>query len=218
MNYYSKFIKYQNKLYGGNKVDSLASIFNAYFDKNWILTGSEAIKKYLEHFKIVEFEFPTNDVDIFYISKDQLNSRNIGGYIRKQNQTESSMTFENKETNTSFDITVIKGSRYYYEIDGIKLDTPENMLENYEENIELRNNPTDLIKINALKKIKELVNPNTRLTLYSNIELEKKRKSEILMDSPTANRLRFTHIDVDAKPSDEPQSPIVGRMKLSDLF
>ena len=211
MQYYNKLVKYQNKLFGGNRINLMKDIFNAYFNQSWILTGSESIKKYLEHFNIHEFEFPTNDVDIYYISKDQLSSKNIGDYTRKQAQPESSMTFENKDNNTSFDITVIKGSRYYYEIDGVKLDTPENMLENYEENLELRNNPSDIIKINALKRIKEFVNTENKLKL----DLEGKRVGSPL-DERDRNRLRFTHIDVNAKP-DEEAPPIVGRMNFSDL-
>jgi hypothetical protein len=193
----------------------MKDIFNAYFNQSWILTGSESIKKYLEHFNIHEFEFPTNDVDIYYISKDQLTSKNIGDYTRKQAQPESSMTFENKDNNTSFDITVIKGSRYYYEIDGVKLDTPENMLENYEENLELRNNPSDIIKINSLKRIKGLVNPDNKLKLSIQDGLEGKRRGEPL-DEQDRNRLRFTHIDIDAKP-DAPEPPRVGRMNFNDL-
>ena len=215
MNYFNKLIKYQLKyslFTGGSKLDNLKDIFNIFFGNYWILTGSEAIKMYLDHFKITEFDFPTNDVDIFYISKDSLTSRNIGKFSRKQDQVESSMTFENKETNESFDVTIMKNSRYYYDINEIKLDTPENMLENYEENLELRNNPTDIIKIKALKKILELINPENKQKLE--LELDIKRKREPL-DEADGNRLRFTDIDVNKEESD---SPKVSKMRLSDLF
>lgn len=218
MNYYNKFIKYQLKnsiFIGGSKLDNLKDIFNIFFGKYWILTGSEAIKMYLNHFKITDFDFPTNDVDIFYISKDSLTSRNVGKFTRKQEQVESSMTFENKETNESFDVTIMKNSRYYYDINNIKLDTPQNMLENYEENLELRNNPTDVIKINALKKILEHINPDDKQKLELDLD-NKRRRSPSYEDD--GNRLRFTHIDVDPKESiPDAQSPN-GRMKLSDLF
>jgi hypothetical protein len=215
MNYYNKFIKYQLKyslFSGGSKLDNLKDIFNLFFGNYWILTGSEAIKMYLNHFKITEFDFPTNDVDIFYISKDSLTSRNIGKFTRKQDQVESSMTFENKETNESFDVTITKNSRYYYDINETKLDTPENMLENYEENLGLRNNPTDIIKINALKKIVELINHENKQKLE--LDNDNKRKREHL-DEADGNRLRFTHIDVK---EGESESPKVGKMRLSDLF
>ena len=200
MNYYNKFVKYQYKLLGGSRLDNLEEMFNLFFGNSWILTGSEAIKRYLNHFKISGFDFPTNDIDIFYISKDNVTNKNIGRYTRKQAQVESSMTFENKETNESFDITTIKNSQYYYDINGIKLDTPQNMLDNYEENLELRNNPTDIIKINALKKIIEVINPVNRMKLELN-------KSEHLpLQEEDGNRLRFTHIEM---------SPRVVRQKLS---
>lgn len=221
MNYYNKFVKYQLKyslFTGGSKVNNLKDIFNIFFGNYWILTGSEAIKMYLNHFNITEFDFPTNDVDIFYISKDSLTSRNIGTFTRKQAQVESSMTFENKDTNESFDITIMKNSRYYYDINNIKLDTPQNMLENYEENLDLRNNPTDIIKINALKKILEHINPDNKQKLELDSD-NKRRRSPGNEDD--GNRLRFTHFDVESKQSEpEAQSPNpkVGRMKLSDLF
>ena len=219
MNYYNKFVKYQLKytlFTGGSKLDNLKDIFNIFFGNYWILTGSEAIKMYLNHFKITEFDFPTNDVDIFYISKDSLTSRNIGKFTRKQDQVESSMTFENKETNESFDVTIMKNSRNYYEIDNIKLDTPQSMLENYEENLELRKNPTDIIKINALKKIIELINPDDKQKLELESDNKRKRSTG---DEVDGNRLRFTYIDVEPKENlPESASPKVGRMKLSDLF
>jgi hypothetical protein len=200
MNYYNKFIKYQFKLLGGSRLDNLEEMFNLFFGNSWVLTGSEAIKRYLNHFKLSGFDFPTNDIDIFYISKDDVTNKNLGRYTRKQAQVESSMTFENKETTESFDITTIKNSQYYYDINGIKLDTPQNMLDNYEENLELRNNPTDIIKINALKQIIEVINPVNRKKLELNkIEHQEEEKED-------GNRLRFTHIAM---------SPRVVRQKLS---
>jgi hypothetical protein len=218
MNYYNKLIKYQNKLLGGSRFDNLIQIFNLFFGNSWVLTGSEAIKRYLDHFKITDFNFPVNDIDIYYINKDDLTNRNIGKFTRKQDQTESSMTFINKETNESFDISIIKNYRHYYDIDGIKLDTPQNMLENYEENLEIRNNPSDIIKINALKKIIELINPEDRKKLE--VIRENKRRGEPLEDVDR-NRLRFTHINVDIPEPGSPvrsyESPKVGRLQFSDL-
>ena len=101
MNNYNKYLKYiakYNLFLGGNKINTMKDLFNLHFDNNWILTGSEAIKKYLEHFNINKFDFPTNDVDIFYVSANELSSRMIGSYKRKQERPERSMTFSNDES------------------------------------------------------------------------------------------------------------------------
>ena len=192
MNYYNKYVKYQSKLLGGSQLTvDLKYTFDTIFGDTWILTGSEAIKKYLQHFNVSGFEFPTNDVDIFYINKDDFNMSNVNGYKRKQENPTTSMTFINESLNKSFDMTVVKRSMYYYMIDGIKLDTPEKMLDNYEENLELRNNPTDPIKINALKKIMEVINPEDKLK----IELETNKRRRVDNDNENeGERLRFSNI------------------------
>jgi hypothetical protein len=85
--------------------------------------------------------------------------------------------------------------------------------ENYEENLELRNNPTDIIKINALKKILEHINPDDKQKLELDSDNKRRRSPE---DEAGGNRLRFSHIDVD--PKDQSPDSKVGKMKLSDLF
>jgi len=162
MNYFTKFLKYKekyNNFVGGSKIDNIQDIFNANFGNKWILTGSEAIKKYLEYCNIKGFDFPTNDVDIFYITKSSLTSPTISGYTRQQSQPERSMTFIKPDpTVQSFDVTLVPAANYY-EYNGLRLDTPQHMLENYEENISLRNNDYDQIKINALREIITKVRP-----------------------------------------------------------
>jgi hypothetical protein len=215
MNYYNKLVKYQlkNSLFkGGNKIDTIKDMFNIFFGNSWILTGSEAIQMYLNHFNITGFDFKTSDVDIFYVSKDQITSRTIGEFTRKQDQPETSMTFENKNDNTSFDVTIMKNSKNYYEINNIKLDTPDNMLENYEENLEFRQNPYDLIKINALKKILEVINPNDkkRLEIVADSEDNKRKRYD---DDDEGVRLRFTDIPLEH----EPERNLRQKLSLDDL-
>lgn len=220
MNNYNKFQKYFNKyqlFIGGNKIDTMKDLFNAYFDNSWILSGSEAIKKYLHHFKIPDFDFPTNDVDIIYVSSNQLSSRTIGEYTRKQAQVENSMTFIKDDS--SFDINIVKGPVIYYEIDGLKLHSPNIMLENYEENIEFRNNPYDKIKIAALREIIKVINPEHKLRL----EIDNKKRR--LEDLEQGRRLRLTYIDVNAPVDahvnahvDAPDAHVLRKaLKLSDL-
>jgi hypothetical protein len=204
MNNYNKYIKYlekYNNFIGGNKVDTMKDFFNLNFGNNWILTGSEAIKKYLEHFKITGYDFETTDIDIFYVSKSQITSRSFGIFKRKQSQPEDSLTFIGPEL--SFDITVSKRPLHYYLIDGLRLDNPKTMLEIYEFNLDIRDNPTDTIKISALKEIINKVNPANILKL--SIESENRTYELGEREDQERKRLRLSHIDVGTLP--EPSSP-----------
>lgn len=220
MNYLSKKLKYKfkyeliNNFKGGSKIDTMKDLFNLHFGQNWILTGSNAIQIYLDHFNITDFKFPVNDVDIFYINNKLLyiTETRIGDYIAHQKTLEKSKTFSNDDT--SFDVTILSSSHSYYEIDGIKLDVPQNMLELYNENID-RGRPYDQIKINALERIITRINPDDK----KKIELPRKRarhyydKDEENKEDDAVNdaagappeRLRFTHIPVDAQPDKSPK-------------
>jgi hypothetical protein len=175
MDYYSKKLKYKfkydsiNKFHGGAKIDAMKGLFNGFFGQNWILTGSDAIKKYLEHFGIVDdHPFVVNDIDIFLISREKtISERIFGPYTSVQQQPEKSKTFRNETNGSSFDVTVINSSKKYYEIDGIKLDIPSKMLEQYNEILgeEGRNHESDIAKIGALEEIESLINPANIRTL-----------------------------------------------------
>ena len=167
--FYHKYLKYKTKylqlkkLLGGG-IDDFKTMFHNEFGSDWILTGSEAIKLYLIHFNRPDLlTFTPNDIDIIYINKNMIYRENINGFKREQSQPEKSMTFS--KGSTSFDVSTVDNA-YYYEINNIKLMSPELMLDNYEENLELRNNPSDNAKIKALKEIKKLI---------SESGLEKKR-------------------------------------------
>jgi len=211
MNYSLKKLKYKfkceliNSLQGGAKIDTMKDLFNRHFGQNWILTGSAAIEKYLDHFKITDFKFTVNDVDIFYINNESPNitETRFEDYIARQRTPEKSKTFSNGVS--SFDVTILSSSHSYYEIEGIKLDIPQNMLEQYLENID-RGHPSDQIKINALRSIITRLNPDDK----KRIELQRKRtrhydEDEEDLEDANSNlktgRLRFTHIDVNTKPS-----------------
>ena len=163
MSYFDKYIKYKTKylklkeqMIGG--INDYIIRFNTFFGNNWILSGSQAIKLYLKHFKRDDLlTFNPNDVDILYINNDLIYQKNIDGFERVQERPERSLTF--KKGNQSFDISIVKGSKYY-EIDGIKLNTPGSLLENYLDNIDFSEKPDeDNKKINALKVLVELVKP-----------------------------------------------------------
>lgn len=227
MNYLSKKLKYKikceliNNFKGGSKIDTMKDLFNRHFGQNWILTGSEAIQKYLDHFNITDFKFTVNDVDIFYINNDSPNitETRFEDYIARQRTPEKSKTFSNGVS--SFDITILSSSHSYYEIDGIKLDVPENMLEQYLENID-RDHPSDQIKINALNQIITRLNTDDK----KRIELQRKRArpyeneedSSAVASGVSPGRLRFTHIDVNAQ-SDKSPKPLgsSGALNFDDL-
>jgi len=167
MDFQEKYLKYKTKylelkkLTGGG-VKEFTELFNLYFGNNWILTGSEAIKIYLEHFQRGKLlTFIPGDVDIIVVQPNVITNQRIGNFTRKQSQPEKSMTFENGLK--SFDVTTENGSSYY-EINGYRLMDPSVMLMNYEDNIR---NVTDNHKITALKEILKLVE-----------SLEKKRLPE----------------------------------------
>jgi hypothetical protein len=220
MNYLSKKLKYKfkcefiNCIKGGAKINTMKDLFNRHFGKNWILTGSDAIQKYLDHFKITDFIFIVNDVDIFYINNDSPNitETRFEDYIARQKTPEKSKTFSNGVS--SFDVTILSSSHSYYQIDGIKLDVPQNMLEQYIENID-RGHPSDQIKINALHRIITRLNPDDK----KKIELTRKRVRPYEENSGVSpERLRFTHIDVNAQ-SDKSPKPLgsSGALNFDDL-
>ena len=131
-----------------NNWNNLRKMFNIYFDKDWILTGSEAIKLYLEYFNKTDLlTFTPNDIDIVFINDKKFYMNRVDNYIRKQSQPEDSMTFSNGTD--SFDITITNKPVYYYEINGIKLMDPIEMFNNYTE--------TDEVKIKALEIIKNKI-------------------------------------------------------------
>lgn len=183
--YKSKYLKLKKQIAGAD-LSSYLSTFNSNFDNDWILTGSEAIKQYLLFFNRSDLlTFQPNDVDIMYVSNDKIYRPSIDGFIRKQTQAENSMTFSKGDL--SFDITTIKGPINYYEINGLRLMTPSQMLDNYEDNI--RENSSDIKKIEALKVIKTLVAPLERKRLP--VLVEKKRNLSDSEDSPAPKAPRF---------------------------
>lgn len=196
MDFQEKYLKYKIKYLelkkqqlsikdlAGGGVKEFTELFNSYFGTNWILTGSEAIKIYLEYFQRGKLlTFIPGDVDIIVVQTNVITSQRIGDFTRKQSQPEKSMTFENGLK--SFDITTESASSYY-EINGYRLMDPRVMLLNYEDN---RRNITDDHKITALKEILHLVEHLEKKRLPEN----KKRRGEEegfisnLFDSPGGN-------------------------------
>ena len=194
VNYEQKYKKYKNKylnlknslnIQTGSGIENYTSTFNAYFNKDWILTGSEAIKQYLIFFDRKDLlTFEPNDVDIIYISNDMIYKSSIDGFERLQTSPNKSMTF--KKGNLSFDVTTERGPIGYYEINGLKLMTPSDMLNNYEENLHYRKSKVEEDKMKALEIIKIKVESLEKKRLP--ILVENPRRKNISNDSPLFKR------------------------------
>jgi hypothetical protein len=161
LKYKTKYLELKNQIGGG--IHEYKILFNSVFGNNWIITGSEAIKIYLEFFKRGSLlTFIPNDVDIIVVQSYLFNLTKIGDYSRKQTQPEKSMTFI--KDSKSFDIST-QDTVSFYEINGYRLIEPKVMLENYREN---RRNISDDHKIIALEEIIKLVEPLEKLRLPIN--------------------------------------------------
>jgi hypothetical protein len=186
MDFQEKYLKYKIKylelknLTGGG-VKEFTDLFNSYFGNNWILTGSEAIKIYLEHFQRGKLlTFIPGDVDIIVVQTSVITNQRIGDFTRKQSQPEKSMTFQNGLK--SFDVTT-ESTSYYYEINGYRLMDPKVMLINYEDN---RRNVTDDYKITALREILKLVEHLEKKRLPEN-----KKRSSIFEEESNTKEISF---------------------------
>jgi len=163
-----KYIKYKTKYLNlkkqiGGSIREYKSLFNSVFEDSWIITGSEAVKLYLEFFKKGSLlTFIPNDVDIIVIQPGMYIYKKIGEYDRKQSQPEKSMTFISGDK--SFDIST-QPTAYYYELNGYRLLDPKFMLDNYRY---IRRNISDNHKIAALEEIVKLIEPYEKLKLPRN--------------------------------------------------
>jgi hypothetical protein len=181
-------VKINQRTQTAGGIEYYLSLFNSNFNSDWILTGSEAIKQYLIFFKRTDLlTFEPNDADILYVSKDQIYSSTIDGFVRKQTQPEKSMTFSKGDK--SFDVTTMKGPINYYEINGMKLMTPSDMLDNYEENLHFRKGK-DEGKIEALKVIKNLVQTLDKKRLPVLVERPYKSRFEDSDDDKSPKKLQ----------------------------
>jgi len=204
VNYEQKYKKYKNKylklknslnIQTGSGLETYLNTLT-FFGNDWILTGSEAIKQYLLFFDRKDLlTFEPNDVDIIYISNDMIYKKNIDGFEREQTSPNKSMTF--KKGNLSFDVTTERGPINYYEINGLKLMTPSDMLNNYEENLHYRRSKVEEDKMKALEIIKTKV-----------VSLEKKRLP-VLVENPNRRNI--------SNESPNKESPLFKRKGLFDL-
>jgi hypothetical protein len=134
--------------------DFFFSLFNSYFGDQWVLTGSEAVKLYLEYINRPQLLlFSPNDRDILYLHHGYFYKPSLDKFQREQNTPQRSMTFKHPN-GLSFDVTVDNGPIEYFLINGVRLLNPKRILKDYEDN-ERQN---DVFKIEALNVIIESLN------------------------------------------------------------
>lgn len=138
----------------GGLIEEYDGVFDS-LDDRWVLTGSEAVRLLTQHFGIAQkYNIAPNDVDILYVGDEDDLGRRIGGFVRKGPLTKS-MTYESS-SGLSFDINV-ESVVSYYDIDGVRIFNPVEMLRTYEEDLSIRGSK-DQIKIDALQEIVQKLN------------------------------------------------------------
>jgi hypothetical protein len=131
-------------------------MMNSMFEDKWILTGSEAVRLYADYLGLGQhYPIAPRDVDIMYVHQGEFRDNNFFGFQRVQANPGRSMTFRNPTTGREFDVTLTRGPLSYYEINGVRLINPRVMLEDYEDNLDLRGDRrnANTVKINALRNI-----------------------------------------------------------------
>ena len=184
----------------------------------WVLSGSYAIKLYLKYCKLKNLLTDPRDVDIIYVSNQNLNPINIGDFIPVQKSSEKSMSFK-KNDNLSFDIVETVPSKKYYEINGYKLESPDNMIHRYQDSKSSRGkdkegklkSAEDNLKLQALYKIKECIDKQN-LELKK-ISVNKKTRSPLKSDN---NSLLLEQLKSDNN-SFLPEPPRLARSLFGDM-
>lgn len=147
----------RRRLQRGGLIENYQAMFNDMFGDNWVLTGSEAVRLYLEYLGLARFyAVQPNDVDIIFVHRGEFRDNNFYGFQRQQARVERSMTFRNPATRQSFDVTIQPTPASYYEINGVRLMNPRVMLDDYEDNLYHRSpqqQAANTIKISALQNI-----------------------------------------------------------------
>lgn len=152
-----KTMQSRRRVQRGGLIENYQAMFNDLFGDNWVLTGSEAVRLYLEYLGLTPYySVQPNDVDIIFVHRGEFRDNNFYGFQRQQARVERSMTFRNPATQRSFDVNVQPTPASYYEIYGVRLMNPRVMLEDYEDNIDHRTpqqQAANTIKMNALRNI-----------------------------------------------------------------
>jgi hypothetical protein len=146
----------QTKIYSGARISEFKDLFDAFFGNKWVLTGSEAIRVLSEYFNLAPLSKEPSDIDIIYQTNDLFYQSNISTYTRKQQNPEKSMTFIDRNTNKSFDLSTTNSTIDYYIINGIRVHSPTILLSNYKDALEDIFDEEELIKKIIPEKIQRL--------------------------------------------------------------
>ena len=173
-----------------NLYRSNMGVFDALFDNRWVLSGSKAVKEYLDLLGMInEFDFVSSDVDIHVVSdkimsEPRIHLRNEITLHREQSNPTRSMTFEDDDN--KIDIDFVPGMKFI-NIGGLKVEAPENLLRSYLEDLDVRDNIYDQIKIEALRIIIE--HPDIQRIPRHNISVKRQRNDRI--GDNTVKKLSF---------------------------
>ncbi len=147
----------RNRNQKGGLVEEYARLFDAAFDNQWILTGSEAVRLMAEHFGIPHTLQP-GDLDVVYVSPMEFRGRYVGDFVRVQDAPGRSMTFA--QGSRSFDLLVEQRTPQRYLVIpymGVpyRVLSPARLLREYRSELDVRENKrnADLQKIAILEQV-----------------------------------------------------------------
>ena len=140
-----------------SKIDEHTRMFNDYFGSEWAYSGSCAVILYAMKYLPDELEKlnPPNDVDILVESRQAINYRNIGDYIKVQSTLEKSVTYENSTNKNSIDVTAIPKLKKIMINENPVLNIVT-LLDYYEDDLIIREKDTP--KIAILHQIRDKIN------------------------------------------------------------
>ena len=197
MSYYEKYQKYKNKYLkvisqrGGGIEDIYTETFDNNFDDRWVITGSMGVKLYVESLGLIDkYEIKPRDIDIIVVDKIELSPYGLGLFnkLEKDKMATRSATYNYGEK--SFDVIVSNSLTKYYEISGVRVLDPEEILQEYEENLESRvKREEDLNKIEALKEIVKMIDKSNIKRLEPVRRVRRDIESE--SESPVLGRNLF---------------------------
>ncbi len=161
---------YRRKQCGG-LVEEYETTLNSMFGRQWIITGSEAVRLLtIYHNLASKYPITPGDVDVIYVHNDLFYATeddDFNGYRPVQKRPTQSMTFENEETGRSFDMLIMDRAQYCeYPIEGrtYRIMDPRQIYREYTDPL-TGYRAKDSIKIQALQEILALPKPSELMTM-----------------------------------------------------
>ncbi len=115
-------------------------------NKKWAVGGSFAIDMWCAHLGIQLSDTMPNNIDILYSAMTPITNKSIGPYERKQSCPHTSMTFQNPGF-TPINLTMTRNNIKYYEVEGVKLMSPQSLLAWYDDEPEMHQEKINILNI-----------------------------------------------------------------------